>query len=226
MALRRAGQLGCIFTRCSSAQPAGSHATNRGLTTAALPDLDYDYGELQPVISARIMELHHSKHHAAYVTNFNKAQETYADAEAKGDIAKMIALQGALKFNGGGMLWGYVVGVCCGLWACVQLIICRFMHELVLGTTTHRARESRVVLEEPDPSQGTVHSVLSSSAIMHLLQLHHINHMLCTCIQHPHTYTLHSHACHHLSGLCPPLWRTAGSNRKGVWLTGFHDYQV
>ncbi len=104
MALRRAAQLGGMFARCGTTQSAGSHATtNRGLVTVALPDLPYDYGALQPVISARIMELHHSKHHAAYVTNFNKAQETYADAEAKGDVAKMIALHGALKFNGGGM---------------------------------------------------------------------------------------------------------------------------
>ncbi|MGB9033764.1 MAG: superoxide dismutase, partial [Paeniglutamicibacter sp.] len=32
-----------------------------------LPELQYDYAALEPNISARIMELHHSKHHAAYV---------------------------------------------------------------------------------------------------------------------------------------------------------------
>ena len=47
-------------------------------------------------------QLHHSKHHAAYVTNFNAALGQYAEAEAKGDVARMIALQPALKFNGGG----------------------------------------------------------------------------------------------------------------------------
>ncbi len=33
-----------------------------------LPELSYDYGQLEPSISGRIMELHHSKHHQAYVT--------------------------------------------------------------------------------------------------------------------------------------------------------------
>jgi Fe-Mn family superoxide dismutase len=67
-----------------------------------LPDLSYDYAELEPFISAEIMELHHSKHHNTYVTNLNAALEQYDAAEAKGDVAAMIALQGALKFNGGG----------------------------------------------------------------------------------------------------------------------------
>lgn len=56
------------------------------------------------MISGEIMELHHSKHHAAYVTNLNKALEAYADAEAKHDLQKMIALQSAINFNGGGAL--------------------------------------------------------------------------------------------------------------------------
>lgn len=48
------------------------------------------------------MELHHSKHHATYVANLNKALEAYAEAEAKQDLQKMIALQPAINFNGGG----------------------------------------------------------------------------------------------------------------------------
>ena len=36
-----------------------------------LPDLPYDYSALEPHVSGRIMELHHDKHHAAYVTNLN-----------------------------------------------------------------------------------------------------------------------------------------------------------
>jgi len=67
-----------------------------------LPDLPYDYNALEPVVSAQIMEIHHTKHHNAYVTNLNAALEKYADAENKGDVAAMIALQGAIKFNGGG----------------------------------------------------------------------------------------------------------------------------
>jgi Fe-Mn family superoxide dismutase len=48
------------------------------------------------------MQLHHNKHHAAYVTNLNKALEEYADAESKKDLQKMITLQSAINFNGGG----------------------------------------------------------------------------------------------------------------------------
>ena len=38
------------------------------MTEYTLPDLPYDYGALEPHLSARILELHHGKHHAAYVT--------------------------------------------------------------------------------------------------------------------------------------------------------------
>ena len=67
-----------------------------------LPDLPYDYNALEPVISAETMQLHHGKHHKAYVTNLNAALEKYAAAEAKKDMEQMIALQSAIKFNGGG----------------------------------------------------------------------------------------------------------------------------
>lgn len=67
-----------------------------------LSPLPYDLGDLEPVISAEIMNLHYNKHHQAYVTNLNKALEQYADAEAKNDLAAMIALQQVIKFNGGG----------------------------------------------------------------------------------------------------------------------------
>lgn len=48
------------------------------------------------------MELHHSKHHQTYVTNLNNALKTYATATSSNDIAGQIALQNAIKFNGGG----------------------------------------------------------------------------------------------------------------------------
>ena len=69
---------------------------------ATLPDLSYDYAELEPHVSAEIMEIHHSKHHATYVANLNAATEAYDAAGAKGDLAGQIALQGAINFNGGG----------------------------------------------------------------------------------------------------------------------------
>ena len=80
---------------------SSSNAT-RSFVNAKLPDLDYDFSALEPVICAEIMEIHHQKHHNTYVTNFNVAQEKYAEAEAKGDHATMIAMQPAIKFNGGG----------------------------------------------------------------------------------------------------------------------------
>ena len=74
----------------------------RGIATASLPDLPYDYSALDPVIIPEIMELHHKKHHQAYVSNLNAALEKAADAEAKGDLPALISLQPAIKFNGGG----------------------------------------------------------------------------------------------------------------------------
>jgi Fe-Mn family superoxide dismutase len=46
---------------------------------ANLNDLPYPYDALEPFIDARTMEIHHSKHHAAYVTNLNKALEGHSD---------------------------------------------------------------------------------------------------------------------------------------------------
>lgn len=67
-----------------------------------LPDLPYDFGALEPVICREIMELHHQKHHNAYVTNLNAAEEQLQDAVAKQDVSKIIQLGNAIKFNGGG----------------------------------------------------------------------------------------------------------------------------
>lgn len=81
---------------------AASATSTQARTKATLPDLPYDYAALEPVISREIMELHHSKHHQAYVTNYNAAEDQLKDAAAKGDASKIIQLGGALKFNGGG----------------------------------------------------------------------------------------------------------------------------
>ncbi|XP_058183479.1 superoxide dismutase [Mn], mitochondrial-like [Rhododendron vialii] len=68
----------------------------------SLPDLPYDYGALEPVISAEIMTLHHQKHHQTYVTNYNKTLEQLIDVMDKGDAPTIVRLQSAIKFNGGG----------------------------------------------------------------------------------------------------------------------------
>jgi Fe-Mn family superoxide dismutase len=67
-----------------------------------LPELAYDYSALAPSISATIMELHHSKHHQAYVTGANGALAAMAVARDKGDLANVNKLEKDLAFNLGG----------------------------------------------------------------------------------------------------------------------------
>ncbi len=67
-----------------------------------LPDLDYDYGALAPHISPEIMELHHTKHHAAYVAGANTALDKMAEAREKGDFASIPKLEKDLAFHLGG----------------------------------------------------------------------------------------------------------------------------
>ena len=67
-----------------------------------LPDLGYDYGALEPHISGRIMELHHSKHHQAYVTGANTALDKLAEARESGDFAAVNLHSKNLAFNLGG----------------------------------------------------------------------------------------------------------------------------
>ncbi len=64
-----------------------------------LPDLRYDYGALEPHISARIMQLHHDKHHAAYVRGANTALERLAEARDKENFDNLPALERALAFH-------------------------------------------------------------------------------------------------------------------------------
>jgi Fe-Mn family superoxide dismutase len=67
-----------------------------------LPELPYDYAALEPSISATIMELHHSKHHQAYVTGANTALAQLAEARDNGDLANVNKLEKDLAFNLGG----------------------------------------------------------------------------------------------------------------------------
>jgi Fe-Mn family superoxide dismutase len=67
-----------------------------------LPDLDYDYGALAPHIAPEIMELHHSKHHAAYVAGANTALEKLAEARSSENYAAINKLEKDLAFHLGG----------------------------------------------------------------------------------------------------------------------------
>jgi superoxide dismutase, Fe-Mn family len=72
------------------------------MTDYRLPELTYDYAALEPHISGRIMELHHSKHHQAYVTGINTALEQLAEARDKDSFANVNKLQKDLAFHLGG----------------------------------------------------------------------------------------------------------------------------
>jgi len=65
----------------------------------SLPDLPYDYGALAPHLSGEIMELHHSKHHAAYVAGANTALEQTAEARDKNSLSAIPMLGKNLTFN-------------------------------------------------------------------------------------------------------------------------------
>src|SRR4051812_36177887 len=64
-----------------------------------LPDLPYDYSALEPHYSARVLELHHDKHHAAYVKGLNTALEKLAAARESGDMSTIVGLEKTLAFN-------------------------------------------------------------------------------------------------------------------------------
>jgi Fe-Mn family superoxide dismutase len=76
-----------------------------------LPPLPYAFDALEPYIDAKTMEIHHDKHHNAYVTNLNKALESSADLQ-KLSIEELLAQLGkvpenirtAVRNNGGGHL--------------------------------------------------------------------------------------------------------------------------
>ena len=77
----------------------------------SLPPLPYDYSALEPHIDTLTMQIHHDKHHAAYVTNLNAALEKHADLQSKSiedllrDVSKVPEdVRTAVRNNGGGHL--------------------------------------------------------------------------------------------------------------------------
>lgn len=69
---------------------------------ATLPDLDYDFGALEPFISGQINELHYTKHHNTYVNSYNTAIEKLEAAQKNNDIKAQIELYSLINFHGGG----------------------------------------------------------------------------------------------------------------------------
>jgi superoxide dismutase, Fe-Mn family len=69
------------------------------MTEYTLPELGYDFSALEPNISGRIMELHHDKHHKAYVDGANTALAKLAEARDANDFANVNKLEKDLAFN-------------------------------------------------------------------------------------------------------------------------------
>jgi superoxide dismutase, Fe-Mn family len=77
--------------------------------TFTVPPLPYPFDALEPYIDAKTMEIHHDKHHGAYVTNLNKALEGHADLQ-KLSVEELLAqinkvpenIRAAVRNNGGG----------------------------------------------------------------------------------------------------------------------------
>src|SRR5690606_16178617 len=74
-----------------------------------LPSLPYDFGALEPHIDAQTMQIHHGKHHQAYVNNLNAALEKYPDLQSKSaeDLIRDLNaipedIRTAVRNNGGG----------------------------------------------------------------------------------------------------------------------------
>ena len=75
----------------------------------SLPDLPYAYDALEPHIDAKTMEIHHTKHHQAYISKANAALEGHSDLAAKSieDLMSDLSavpedIRGAIRNNGGG----------------------------------------------------------------------------------------------------------------------------
>ena len=87
-----------------------------------LPDLPYDFSALEPYIDARTMEIHHGKHHQAYIDNLNKALEKAPALQGK-TIEEIVSdlnsapeeVQTAIRNHGGGhynhsLFWKVMTG--------------------------------------------------------------------------------------------------------------------
>jgi Fe-Mn family superoxide dismutase len=91
------------------AEPASGTFTSQNSMAYELPSLSYPFNALEPHIDAKTMEIHHDKHHQAYITNANKALEGHPDLAAKSvddllaDLNKVPeSIRTVLRNNAGG----------------------------------------------------------------------------------------------------------------------------
>ncbi len=69
------------------------------MPTYELPDLPYDYSALEPHYSAEVLELHHDKHHKAYVDGANTTFEKLGEARESGDFGTINQLEKNMAFH-------------------------------------------------------------------------------------------------------------------------------
>ncbi len=109
-ALLRTNQLGTSLLAAGGPKNSSAGSTPEEKPMAfTVPALPYAFDALEPYIDARTMEIHHDKHHGAYVTNLNKALDGHADLQSKSidDLLKNLdavpeGIRGAVRNNGGG----------------------------------------------------------------------------------------------------------------------------
>jgi superoxide dismutase, Fe-Mn family len=112
-----------------------------------LPDLDYDFSALEPHYSARVLELHHDKHHKAYVDGLNATIDKLADARAADDLGAIVGLEKTLAFN----LSGHVLHTL-------------FWKNLTPGGSDRPTGELASAIDEHFGSFDVFHKQLSSAA--------------------------------------------------------------
>ena len=112
-----------------------------------LAPLPYDYAALEPHYSARILELHHDKHHKAYVDGVNATLDKLAAARESDDLSAIVGLEKTLAFN----LSGHVLHTL-------------FWQNLTPKGTDRPAGELAAAINEHFGTFDAFHKQLSSSA--------------------------------------------------------------
>jgi len=108
--------LGLGVSRAASAvRPLSKHDTKETVMSITLPPLPYDAGALEPYLTRENMDLHHGKHHNAYVTNLNNLI-----AQGKADGSKsleeiIIAAGPGPVFNNAAQVWNHTF-----FWNCMK----------------------------------------------------------------------------------------------------------
>ncbi|MCK7559284.1 superoxide dismutase [Chitinophaga sedimenti] len=99
-----AGAAAVVSPKGLFAQPATGAAILDQKAPFTLPELPYAYGALEPSIDKMTMEIHHDKHHAAYVKNLNDALPgtPFASLSLEQILAKVTEKDKAIRNNGGG----------------------------------------------------------------------------------------------------------------------------